>query len=64
MATGAKEHLASPAGSHDDPDWLGLREQQPLGFNCLSHKERVSAFTREESCANSQSKHTRSCCGS
>lgn len=46
MATRVRKHLASPAGSSDHPDWLGLEEQQPLGFNCLSHKAKVSAFTR------------------
>lgn len=57
MATRVRKHLASPAGSYGGPDRLGLKEQQPLGFNCLPHKENVSAFTREESCADSQSKH-------
>lgn len=45
MSTRVKKRLASPAGSYDNPDWLGLKEQQPLGFNCLSHKESVSIYS-------------------
>lgn len=45
MATWVKEHRASPAGSYDHPDWLGLKEQLPLGFNCPSHKENVSIYS-------------------
>lgn len=45
MATWVKKHLSSSAGSRHDPDLLGLKEQQQLGFNSLSRKENASPFT-------------------
>lgn len=53
MATWVKKHLAT----YVNPDLLGLKEQQQLGFNFFSEKENVSAFIWEESCGNLQSKH-------
>lgn len=51
MSARVKRHLASPAGSYDHPDWLGLKEQQPLGVNCLSHKEKsVSVYSGGKLC--------------
>lgn len=48
MATWVNKHLSSSAGSHHDPDFLGLKEQQQLGFSCLSQKKNTSPFTWRE----------------
>lgn len=46
-ATWVKKHLSSSAGSHHDPDFLGLKEQQQHGFNSLSQKENAPPFFLE-----------------